>query len=178
MLFEFFPIILFFIAFKFKGIYFATGIAIVASVLQITIAYLRTRKVENMMWISLVIITVFGGSTLLLRNELFIKWKPTVLYWVFAAVIAGARVFFKKNIIKAMLGKKIEMPEGVWSGLNTAWGCFFAALGVLNLFVAYSYSTAAWVNFKLFGIMGLMFVFVIIQSFFLAPHVKEGLKND
>jgi intracellular septation protein len=173
MLFEFMPIILFFIAFKFKGIFFATGVAIAASIIQIAVSYFRTKKVDKMMWISLAVIVLFGGTTLILHNEIFIKWKPTVLYWIFAAVIGIGRVAFGKNIIKSMLGTQIELPEPVWTKMNYTWGGFFALLGCLNLYVAYNYPTNIWVNFKLFGILGLMLVFIIVQSVFMAPYVKK-----
>ncbi len=176
MLFELLPIILFFVAFKIKGIYFATGVAIVASMLQIIISYVRTRNVEKMMWISLAIILLFGGSTLLLHKEIFIKWKPTILYWVFAAIILFGQALFAKNTMKGVLGKQVVLPEVVWARLNAAWGIFFAVLGGLNLFVAYRYPTGTWVNFKLFGIMGFMLLFVIVQSFFLSPFIKETEK--
>jgi len=171
MLFEFLPIILFFAAFKVKGIFFATGVAIAVSVVQIAASYIRTKKVDKMMWISLAVIVLFGGTTLMLHKEIFIKWKPTVLYWIFAGVIGFGQALFDKNIIKSMLGKQVELPEGVWEKLNYAWGAFFAVLGGLNLFVAYNYPTNIWVNFKLFGILGLMLVFVIVQSVFLSPYV-------
>jgi len=172
-LFEMFPIILFFAAFKYKDIYFATCVAIAASILQITYAYVKNRKIEPPMLISLVVILFFGGLTLLLHNEIFIKWKPTILYWIFAAVLLAARVIWKKNLIQAMLGKQIDVPVEVWERLNYSWISFFAAVGGINLYVAYHFPTAAWVNFKLFGIFGLMIVFVIIQGFMLSPYIRE-----
>ncbi|MFH1369102.1 MAG: septation protein A [Elusimicrobiota bacterium] len=172
-LFEFFPIILFFIVFKFKGIYAATAAAIAASVIQIAVAYARKRKVEPAMLIGFAVLLVFGGFTLLLRNEAFIKWKPTILYWIFAAVIGGARALYGKNIIRLMLQKQLQVPENVWEKINWSWGGFFALLGGINLFVAYNFSTDVWVNFKLFGLMGLMFIFVIIQSLFLAKYINQ-----
>ena len=173
LFFEFFPIILFFAAFKFYGIYVATAVAIAASVMQVGWSYYRHRKVEPMLWISMAVLMVFGGSTILLHNELFIKWKPTILYWIFAAVLVVSHISFKKNLIKAMLGTQITVPEPLWSKLNFAWAGFFAFVGCLNLYVAYHYSTSTWVNFKLFGIMGFMLLFIVVQSIFLAPHITE-----
>ena len=172
-LFELLPIILFFIAYKFKNIFFATGIAIAVSFVQILYYLLRKKKVEMTMWISLIILVVFGGSTILFHNALFIKWKPSILYWLFAVILLGGQIFWRKNIIKKMLGKQIVLPEKVWSKLNASWGVFFFLLGFLNIFIAYKYSTDTWVNFKLFGLMGIMIVFVIIQSFFLMPYIEK-----
>lgn len=171
--FELFPILLFFAVFKFKGIYYATAAAIAVSVLQIVFTLLRRRKVEPMMWIGIAVLSVFGGFTLLFHNELFIKWKPTILYWIFACVIAGARIFFNKNAIQLMLASKITLPGRIWDGLAAGWAAFFAFLGGLNLLIAYRFSTAVWVNFKLFGIMGCMLVFVIAQGIILAPYVDK-----
>lgn len=172
-LFEFFPIILFFAAFKFKGIFFATAVAIAASVLQIAWSYMKNRKVEKPMLVSLAVIVVFGGATLLLHNETFIKWKPTILYGIFSGALVVSRIFFGKNLIKAMLDGKLEVPEKVWEWINYSWAAFFAVVGVLNLYVAFSYSTEVWVNFKLFGIMGLMFAFVLVQGIFLSRYIED-----
>ncbi len=172
-LFDIFPVILFFAAFKFYDIYTATMVAIGATVLQIGWVWLKHRKVENMQWISLALIVVFGGATLLLRDETFIKWKPTVLYWLFAVVLLVSELAFRKNLIKSMMDKQVSAPDAVWKKLLFGWMGFFAVMGVLNLYVAYSYSTDTWVSFKLFGGIGLMIVFVIGQAVLLAPHMKE-----
>jgi intracellular septation protein len=176
-LFDLFPVILFFVAFKFYGIYVATGVAIVATFAQIGYLKARGRKVDTMMWISLAIIVVFGGATLALQDETFIKWKPTVLYWLFAVVLAGGQLGFRRNLIRALLEpQQISMPDAAWSKLNWSWVGFFAVMGVLNLWVAYSFSTDTWVNFKLFGGMGLMLAFVILQALFLAKHMQDKEK--
>ncbi len=172
-LFDIFPVILFFAAFKFFGIYIATAVAIVATVLQIGWVWLRHRKVDNMQWISLALIVVFGGATLLLRDETFIKWKPTVLYWLFAVTLLTSELVFRKNLIRAMMEKQVSAPDPVWKKLLFGWMGFFVVMGVLNLYVAYNYSTDTWVSFKLFGGIGLMIVFVIGQAILLAPHMKE-----
>lgn len=172
LLFDLFPVILFFIAFKLQGIYTATAVAIAASFVQIGWLWLRGRKIDTMLWVSLAIIVVFGGATLLLHDETFIKWKPTVLYWLFAAVLSGSALIFRKNLIRSMLGEQIQLPDPAWNKLNFSWAGFFACMGVLNLYVAFNYPTDTWVNFKLFGGMGLMLVFVIAQSLFLAKYVE------
>ena len=172
-LFDFFPVIVFFVAYKLEGIFFATAIAIAATVVQITWVWLKHRKVDAMLWVSLGVIVIFGGATLLLQNETFIKWKPTVLYWLFAAVFALAPLIFGKNLIRAMMHKQISLPEPVWSRLNLSWIAFFALMGLINLYVAYTYSTDAWVNFKLFGGMGLMLVFVVLQALMLSKYVEQ-----
>jgi intracellular septation protein len=179
-LFEFFPIILFFITYKIEGIYYATAVAIIASILQILyVAFYKKKKIEMTMWITLVLVVVFGGFTLILHDDMFIKWKPTILYWIFSLALIITKLFFKKNIIKVMLGKQISLPEKVWNNLNGAWAIFFAVLGFINLYVLYNFSTNAWVNFKLFGTLGLMILFVIIQTLYLAPHIdKDQLQKN
>ena len=172
-LFDLFPVILFFIAFKVQGIYVATGVAIAASFAQIGWLWLRGRKIDAMLWVSLAIIVVFGSATLLLHDEIFIKWKPTVLYWMFACVLSGSALFFRKNLIRTMLGEQIQLPDPAWAKLNFSWVGFFACMGFLNLYVAFNYPTDTWVNFKLFGGMGLMLAFVIGQGFFLAKYVEQ-----
>ena len=172
-LFDIFPVILFFIAFKVYDIYVATAVAMAATFLQIGWAWLRHRKVDTMLWISLAVILVFGGATLLLQDETFIKWKPTVLYWLFSAVLAVAALAFRKNLIRAMMGTQVTLPEVVWGKLLASWITFFALMGALNLIVAYNFSTDAWVNFKLFGGIGLMLVFIVLQGLMLARHIEE-----
>jgi intracellular septation protein len=172
-LFDLFPVIVFFVAFKLQGIYVATAVAIAATVVQIAWVWLKHRKVDGMLWVSLGIIALFGGATLLLQDETFIKWKPTVLYWLFAAVFGLAPLLFKKNLIRAMMRNQVELPEPVWEKLNLSWVAFFAFMGFANLYVAYNYTTDAWVNFKLFGGMGLMIVFVLLQALMLAKYVEQ-----
>jgi len=174
-LFDFFPVILFFIAFKVADIYVATAVAIVATFVQVGWLKLRRRKVEPMLWASLAIIAVFGGATLLLQDETFIKWKPTVLYWLFGAVLAGALVF-RRNLIRVMLSEQVQLPDPIWSRLNLSWITFFVLMGALNLYVAYNFSTDHWVNFKLFGGMGLMLLFVLAQALVLSRFIEE--KNE
>ncbi|MCC6533512.1 MAG: septation protein A [Burkholderiales bacterium] len=172
-LFDIFPVLLFFAAYKTADIYIATAVAIAATFVQIAWVWLRHRKVEPMLWLSLAIIVVFGGATLLLHDETFIKWKPTVLYWLFGASLLLAEAVFGKNLIRAMMGQQIELPDRVWSKLNLSWAGFFAVMGVLNLYVAYNFPTDTWVDFKLFGGTGLMLVFVLAQAFTLAKYVED-----
>ena len=172
-LFDMFPVILFFVAFKLFGIYEATAVAIAASFVQIGWVWFKHRKVEPMLWVSLGVITVFGGATLLLQNETFIKWKPTVLYWLFAASLGIAALVFKKNLIRAMMEKTMTLPDAVWGKLLLSWIAFFTVMGVLNLLVAFNYSTDTWVDFKLFGSMGLMLIFVLAQALMLGKYVEE-----
>ncbi|MBN3852866.1 MULTISPECIES: septation protein A [unclassified Paraburkholderia] len=172
-LFDLFPIILFFVAFKLWGIFTATTVAIVATLVQIAWVAFRHRKVDPMLWLSLGIVVVFGGATLILHDETFIKWKPTVLYWAFSVVLLVSQVAFGKNLIEAMMGKQISLPQRVWTQLNFVWSIFFALLGMLNLFVAFHFSTDAWVDFKLFGATGILVVFIVGQSLWLSRHMKE-----
>ena len=173
-LFDLFPVILFFIAYKFACIYAATGVAMAATFAQIGWLWFRGRKIDTMLWVSLVIITVFGGMTLALHDETFIKWKPTVLYWAFAAVLLGGTLFFKKNLMRTLLAEQMELPEAAWKTLNWSWIGFFVFMGVANLVVAFNFSTDDWVNFKLFGGMGLMLVFVLGQGLLLSKYLEEN----
>lgn len=177
-LFDLFPVILFFVAFKVYGIYVATGVAIAATFLQIGWVWLRRGKVDNMLWVSLGVIVFFGGATLVLQNETFIKWKPTVLYWLFAGTLAVAALMFKKNLIRGMMEKQVSLPDPVWDRLLASWIVFFAAMGALNLYVAYNFSTDAWVNFKLFGGIGLMLAFVVLQALMMAKHIQGQEKGS
>lgn len=194
LLFDLFPVILFFAAFKlaegdpeaaialaerFMGegltamtapVFIATVVAIAATFVQVGWLMLRGRKIEPMLWISLAVIVVFGSLTLYLRNEMFIKWKPTILYWIFGGILVYGNVA-GRNFIRLLLSKaEIEMPDRAWGALQNMWIGFFAAMGVINLLVAYLYSTDTWVNFKLFGLMGLTLVFTIGIGVFMTKH--------
>jgi intracellular septation protein len=152
----------------------ATAVAIIATIAQIGYLLLRGKKVDAMLWVSLAIIVVFGGATIYFHNEAFIKWKPTVLYWVFAIVLVGAQLMMNKNLIRLMMKAQIDLPDPIWTRLNMAWAGFFAAMGVLNLYIAFNFPTSTWVNFKLFGFMGLMIAFVIAQTMFLSKYIKDA----
>ncbi|TWO70118.1 septation protein A [Caenimonas sedimenti] len=173
LLIDFFPIALFFAAFKIWDIYVATGVAIVATIAQIAWLRYSTGKIEPMQWLSLGIIVVFGGATILAHDESFIKWKPTVLYWLMGGALAAGMLFFRKNFLKSLMGAQLELPDNAWRTMNWSWIGFFAVMGVLNLWVAFNYDTNTWVNFKLFGGLGLMAVFVVAQAVYLGRFVKE-----
>lgn len=182
-LFDFFPVLAFFIAFyvpedRDQAIYIATATAIIASVFQIVIYWIQNKRVEKMHIITLVLILVLGGATLLLQDERFIKWKPTAVYWAFATVILGSQFIAGKNIMKSMLNKQLELPESVWKPLNLSWAGFFAVVGIINIFIAYNFSTEFWVNFKMFGMLGLFFLFAICQSIFLAKYISDPEESE
>jgi intracellular septation protein len=171
-LFDLFPVAFFFVAIQIWDIFVATAVAIVATVLQVGWLLVRKKKVEPMLWASLGIILVFGGLTLYLRDKTFILWKPTVLYWLFGGVLAGS-AFLGRNLIRALLADQMRLPERIWSRLNWAWVGFFAAMGLINLYVAFNYSEKVWATFKLFGGMGLMLLFVVAQSLILARYMQD-----
>jgi intracellular septation protein len=197
ILFDLFPIILFFIAYQYgashpenatawlaalgitldsaakPGVFLATVVAIGATFIQLAWAWLKYRKIDTMLWVSLVLIVVFGGATLFLHDESFIKWKPTVLYWLFSLSLGLAPILFERNLIRLMMEKNISLPDAIWARLNIAWAAFFLLMGVANLWVAMNYSTDDWVNFKMFGSIGLMLVFIIGQTAYLSRHIKE-----
>lgn len=182
-LFDLFPLILFFIAYRYNGdIYLATKIAIIASVLQFLWLRVRRKSVEIMHWINLGVIVIFGGATIWLQSDVFIKWKPTALYWIFGGVLLGARVFLGRNLMRRLMGDKIQLADPAWERLNISWALFFLAAGAINLYVAFSghFTQMQWVDFKIFGLMGLMIVFVIGQSIWLSKHMQapENEKND
>ena len=172
-LFDLFPIVLFFAAYKYADIYVATGVAIAASVAQVGYSWLRHRRVESMQWITLGLIVVFGGATLLLHDEMFIKWKPTILNWVFAAAFLGSQFLGKKSLSQRMLGEAVTLPAHLWTRVNWSWVIFFTLLGCANLYVVYNYDTDTWVDFKLFGMMGLTFLFVLAQAVVLGRYMKN-----
>ena len=174
LLFDFFPIILFFIAYKAVGIYAATAVAIVASLAQVGFTRWRHGRVERMHVISMALILVLGGATLFLHNEMFIKWKPTAVNWAFALAFLGSHFIGRTPLIARMLSESVTLPDEVWRRLNLSWVAFFVAMGAANLYVVYHYSTDTWVNFKLFGMMGLTFAFVIGQAFYLARHIETA----
>ncbi|MFA6444259.1 MAG: septation protein A [Sterolibacterium sp.] len=153
----------------------ATVVVILATAVQIAWVWLRHGKVDKMLWVSLMLVVFFGGLTLVFHDETFIKWKPTVLYWIFAGALLFSATILKKNLIRGMLEAQMQLPERLWRGLNLAWVGFFLVMGVLNLLIAFAFNlpTDIWVNFKLFGGMGLMIVFIVAQSIFLAKYIEE-----
>jgi intracellular septation protein len=171
-LFDLFPVALFFVAIQIWDIFVATAVAIAATFAQVGWLLFRKKRIEPMLWASLAIIAVFGGLTLYLRDKTFILWKPTVLYWLFGAVLAGSALA-RRNLIRALLGAQMKLPDALWGRLNWTWVGFFAFMGAANLYVAFNYSEKIWASFKLFGGIGLMLLFVIGQSLVLAKYVEE-----
>jgi len=203
LLFDLLPVILFFAAFKLAGaqpqaalalaqswlgplmqggqvpadqapIMLATAVAIVASLIQVGWQLARRKKVDAMLWISLGVIVVFGGATIWLHDETFIKWKPSILYWLFGSILLGGRLIGGRNLLRSMLGEQLALPEAIWERLLWIWIAFFGAIGAVNLVVAFTVPTAAWVDFKLFGLMGLTFAFTIGIGIWLSRHMKES----
>ena len=156
----------------------ATLVVMVATIVQILILLARGKKIDMMLWISLALVVVLGGATVWFHSETFIKWKPSVLYWAMGLSFWISQTFFRKNLLQAMMGAQLELPSGVWQRLNFAWIAFFALMGLLNLYVAYSFDTSTWVNFKLFGGMGLMLVFTLAQGIYLTRHIKPDDADD
>lgn len=198
LLFDLFPVILFFITFKVSGnnpesaaglmttllggaavdvkqapILLATVVVMVATIAQIVWVHFRHGKVDKMLWVSLVLVVVFGGMTLIFQDETFIKWKPTILYWVFSGSMAFATLVLKKNPMRALLGEQLTLPDPVWNKVTLSWIAFFLFMGALNLVIAFNFPTDVWVNFKLFGGMGLLLVFVLGQGLMLSKYVEE-----
>ncbi len=184
-LFDFFPLILFFAAFKLYDIYVATAIAIVATFLQVGYVWIKYRRFEPTHIITLVVISFFGGLTLFFHNDAFIMWKPSVVNWIFALIVLGS-VLLKRSVIKALMGKQIELPDPVWNRLSIAWALFFLAMGFLNMYVAFYYQPdlpeevrrEAWVNFKVFWMLGLTLLFSVVQMLFIAKYIDpESLEK-
>ena len=201
ILFDFLPILLFFGAFKYAEgqkdwaaayatehlgflvsggvvgsgeapVLLATVVVIVATFAQVAFLLARGKKIDLMLWVSFALVSVMGGATIWFHSETFIKWKPTALYWFMAGSLLVSQTVFRKNLLHMLLGDKVDLPGAVWLRLGLAWIGFFAAMGVLNLYVAFNFETAIWVNFKLFGGLGLMFAFVLAQGLYLSRHMQ------
>ena len=151
----------------------ATIVVMIATLVQVAVLKARGRKVDLMLWVSLVLVVVLGGLTIWFHSETFIKWKPSVLYWVMGLGFWASQALFGRNLLRMMLGEQMQLPAPVWRRLNFAWIAFFAMMGLLNLWVAYSFSTATWVNFKLFGSLGLMLVFTVAQGLYIGRHLQD-----
>jgi len=171
-LFDYIPILCFFVAYLFYGIYVATAATMAASLLQVGGFWLTHRRFEKLHLITLAFVFLLGGATLLLHNPIFIKWKPSIVYWIFAVALTFSHFVGSNNLMHRMLSDKIKVPQKVWDQLNIAWASFFALMGFVNLYVVYHYSTDTWVYFKLFGTLGLMLVFVILQALYMARHME------
>lgn len=177
-LFDFFPVLLFFVAYKLFDIYVATATIIVATFLQVGVFWLMHRRFQTSHLVTLVLVAIFGGATLLLHNPNFIKWKPTVLNWLFAAAFLGSQFIGKKSMVQRMMDQAVELPAPIWQRLNLSWVVFFIIMGIANLYVAFNFSENTWVNFKLFGIMGLTLLFVLLQAVFISRHASEPPNTD
>ena len=149
----------------------ATVVVMAATLAQIAYLKLRGQKVDTMLWVSLLLVVGLGGATIYFHSEAFIKWKPTVLYWVMGAALAVGQLL-GRNGMRALMGQQMALPDTVWARLNLAWVGFFTAMGFLNLWVAYRFSTGVWVNFKLFGGLGLMLAFVLLQALVLGKYLQ------
>ncbi len=152
----------------------ATVVVVLATLAQVLWLKVQGRKVDNMLWVSLALVTLLGGATVYFHSEAFIKWKPTVLYWVMGGALLVGQLVFKKNGVQAMMGAQMTLPAEVWARVNLSWVGFFVIMGFLNLWVAYSFSTGVWVNFKLFGGLGLMLVFVLGQAVYLNKYNADS----
>ena len=168
---DYFPLLLFFVAFKWQGIWVATAVAIAASVVQIAWFHWRG-KVSAVHWLSLAIIVVFGGATLILRDETFIKWKPTVLYLAFGAILAAGKLIWRRDLL-AVVMKDIELPQPIWTRLTWSWVGFFVAMALANWYIAFHFPTDVWVDFKVWGGIGLFMLFALAQAVVLSRHVSE-----
>jgi intracellular septation protein len=178
LLYDFFPILLFFAAYKVYDIYVATAVAIAAAAVQTLAFWVKHRRFEKMHLVTLLLLVVFGGLTLALRDPTFIKWKPTVINWLFAAAFLGSHWIGERPLVERMMSHAIKAGRPVWVRLSWMWIGFFAGIGLLNLYVAYNYSESTWVNFKLFGMLGITFVFVIGQAVYLARYVEEHKTSE
>lgn len=179
MWFDFIPVLLFFIAFKWYGIYVATTVGIVVTALQVVLTRIMRKKFDNQQLVTLVVFVVFGGMTLYFHNPIFIKWKPTIIFAVFGMVFLGSQFIGHKPLIQRMLEKMVEgqahtVPNTVWKRLNLVWAMFFFMLASVNLYVAYRFSTEWWVNFKVYGIMGILLVFSFLQAMYLTRYLSEA----
>lgn len=171
---DFIPLVIFFAVYQYtKDMVIATGTLILATAIQVALLWLRDRKVQKVHLITLVAVLAFGGLTVFLRDDVFIMWKPTVVNWLLAVALIGSHRFAGKNLIRKMLESNMKLPEVIWARLNMAWALFFAVTGILNLYVAFNFSQETWVNFKVFGLLGLTLGFAFLQILILSRHIKE-----
>jgi intracellular septation protein len=177
LLLDFFPIVLFFAAYKLQGIYVATAVIMAATLVQTGVVYALDRKLQNIHKITLVLVLVFGVLTLVLQDERFIKWKPTVLYAGMAVVLGAAMWGWKKNFLQMLLGSQLTLPQGVWSRLTVAWVGYFLFMAALNAWFAAYQTTEQWVNFKLWGYV-FPVLFIIGQGLYIARHMKDEPRSE
>ncbi|WP_281557222.1 septation protein A [Thalassomonas sp. RHCl1] len=172
-IFEYLPLVIFFIFYKVFDIYWATASLIATSALQILYYFVKRQPVPTRNWVFFGLIAVFGGLTIFLHDDAFLKWKVTLINGFFALALLVSQYVFKKNLIKQFLSEALTLPEGVWNKLNLAWAMFFALCGILNIYVAFNFEQETWVNFKVFGLTGLTFVFAIGSIISLHKHLPE-----
>ena len=171
---DFLPIVIFFVVYKFTGdLVTATAVLIPATMIQIAYIKWSTGKVEKMHLVTLIMVIFFGGLTVLLKDGVFIKWKPTVVNWLFAVVFLGSQFIGKKTVVQRIMESGVKMPEHAWRGLNLVWVGFFTVMGLVNLYVAFNFSEEVWVDFKLFGMLGLTIVFIVVQGFYMVRHMEH-----
>ncbi|MCP5160471.1 MAG: septation protein A [Hahellaceae bacterium] len=176
---DFFPLVVFFITYQItKDIYSSTGVLIAATLLQVGFLWIKNRRVEKMHLITLIFVVILGGATIFLQDDNFIKWKPTVVNWLLGAAFLGSQFFGEKNFIQRMLEANIELPAPVWRTLNLAWVSFFIVAGASNIYVAYHFEQATWVNFKVFGLLGLTVIFVLAQGVYLSRYLTDTEKSE
>jgi intracellular septation protein len=174
LLLDFLPIIIFFAVYKTSGdIILATAVLIPATMLQMLYTWIRTHRIEKMQLVTLVLVVLMGGATVIFQDKTFIQWKPTVVNWLFGAVFLGSQFIGKKTVVQRLMDANIALPAQAWRNLNIAWVIFFISMGIVNLAVAYSLSEEAWVNFKLFGMLGLTFVFILAQGLYMSRHIQS-----
>ena len=179
MLIDFLPIVIFFIVYKLTDdLILATAVLIPATMLQMAYTWFTTKKVEKMQLVTLVLVVVLGGLTVALQDGQFIKWKPTIVNWLFSLAFLGSQFIGQKPIVQRLMGKSVELPSQVWRKLNVAWVVFFAAMGGINLYVAFNYSESTWVDFKLFGMLGLTFVFIIAQGLYMSGFMPKDMEKE
>lgn len=172
-IFEYLPLVIFFIFYKFGDLYWATGSLIVTSALQILYYIIKREPVPKKNWILFALIAVFGGLTIFFHDDTFLKWKVTIINGIFAVVLLVSNLFFKKNLIRELMGEALELPAVIWNRLNTAWAVFFLFCAILNIYIAYNFSQETWVNFKVFGLMGLTFAFAILSIVMLYKYLPQ-----
>lgn len=175
---DFFPILLFFIAYKLDGIYTATAVAIAASFIQVGIFWFKNKRFETTHLITLVLVTIFGGATLYFQDDTFIKWKPTIINWLFGLAFLISQFIGKQPLIKRMMGSSITIPKQIWSRLNSLWVGFFFLSGGINLYVMSQFDTDTWVNFKMYGMLGLTISFIVLQGFYLMKYIEVANENE
>ena len=177
-LFDFFPLLAFYTAYKLYDIFIATGVIIVATVIQVGYTWIRYKKVQNMHLVTLVLVVVFGGATILLHDAEFIKWKVSIVNWLFGVAFLGSQYIGNKNLVQRMLDTAISVPDTVWTRLNLSWSLFFLSMGFLNLYVFKNFDESTWVDFKVYGLLGLTAVFIIAQGFYLSRHASDDSMEE